>query len=148
MTQDLAQLLDRKQPDGSPFFADDEVREVIPLLAAGIARGFPGVTFPEFVVLAVGEVAEKAGVNDKTSPAEMWPAIERYYQEHPSRLASELERLLRSASSSGLDGARALATALGVETSKKPLDSGVRPEGTVPAGPAARFAALDKTKKR
>jgi hypothetical protein len=147
-TQALAQLLDRKNADGSPLYSDEQVRAAIPMLAAGIARAFPGVTFPKFVVECVGDAAAAAGIDEKTPADQVWPLLEKWTLANQNPLAAEIEKLLRqsAAGSGGIDGARAAAAALGVEVSRQPLDGGVRPEGTVPAGPAARFAALAKTK--
>ena len=148
-TRELEALLEKKGPDGQPLFSDDEVREVVPLLAAGIARGFPGAELPKFVVECIGDVAIKAGIDQATPAAMVWPTLERYYLEHPSPLVAQIEGILRRVGAGGaIDGARAAAAALGVVTSMKPLDGGERPGGTVPAGPAARFAALKQTPKK
>jgi hypothetical protein len=145
--RNVVELLNRRRPDGVPVFADAAVREVIPLLAAGIARDFPGASFSDFVFEAVGDVVQKAGIDDNTPASELWPALERYYENHPNPLIGELNRILRSAGATNAqDRGRALGSLLGVETSRAPL-GGVRPAGTVPAGPAARFAALKAATK-
>jgi hypothetical protein len=56
-------------------------------------------------------------------------------------MVREIERVLREElGADSLSAARALASAMGEKAKIQPLQSGGRPEGTLPAGPAARFA--------
>lgn len=145
MERQVAALLERRNEDGEPFFSDAVVREAISFMCIGLKRAAPSIELPRFALECVGELAEKAGVTAEDPPDEVVSKLAAYHEHHRSPLVRELEALLRSSMGDGAqDAARRFAKWFGNDTKLASLETGERPEGTVPAGPGARFAVMNR----
>ena len=145
MERELRALLEQRTPDGKLVFSDEDVRAVLPVVAMAVARVVPDVVFPRFVMELIGAVAQQAGVKASATPEQATAALSQYYAKHPlpARLVAAVERLLAGEMATLTPGAaRNIARVIGATVTSQPLDSGVRPQGTVKAGPSARFAAM------
>jgi hypothetical protein len=59
----------------------------------------PNVRLSNYIVEGIGEVALKAGIDDKTPPDDVWPKLQRYYQDRKCPLVMALERVLSTLNS-------------------------------------------------
>lgn len=93
----------------------------------------------------------RAGLDPSLTSEQLEAAVARYLEGHPlnptvvAAFKAVAQRLVEENAPHAADVAVALSM-VGGETSKTPLGGGVRPAGTVPAGPAARFK-MDPKKK-
>jgi hypothetical protein len=146
---ELFELLSRQDANGQLRYSDDDIRELVPFLALGVVREFPGVSLPTYVVEAIGNVAVRAGITEGTPAERVLPALEQFYATNSAPLVEAVRAILhRVGAGAALESARTAAAALGIEASLRPLDSGARPEGTVRGGASARFLALKQTEKK
>lgn len=150
MDAEVQAVLDARAPDGSPRWSDEELRAVLPIMCLAIARAFPTAELPPYAEEAVGSMSLAAGVTESDDEPTVLAKISRHIEGLVTgkELLAALERAMGSSLGAGnLDAARASAALLGVSVNKEAL-SGHRPEGTIPAGPGARFASLAKTPKK
>jgi hypothetical protein len=128
--------------------SDEEIEAALPILFLGAARGLPDLVLPPAAEERIGRFMEDHGLSGAATPDALLAGLDRVLQEARSPLLSALARFFReeSARSDG-GGARAFAAFVG-SAAKGVLDSGVRPPGTVAAGPLARFLVEDLRTKR
>lgn len=77
----LARILAKKRSDGSFYFSDEDLGELIPalFLQTGVELG----SAPRWIKGLVVEVAHKAGVVADMSPKEILASLSAYYAAHP-----------------------------------------------------------------
>jgi hypothetical protein len=133
MSELAAQLKDVDEQTG---------RAVIALLCldAGVIADLPRP-----LVELVGTFVVAAGMTGKEEPSLLVEKTRAYIEARvPPAIRQTYERLKRDAIANGQSTSSAARTLLGIDEKRGPLDSGARPEGTVPASPLARFLVQKK----
>lgn len=131
--------------DGAPDLSREDVEDVTAVLI--LLSGAPVDDPRELAVLAA--FGERAGVNGDT-PEQLGDRVAAYFEGRSSlAFVSALVQLVREDAAHGAGDARAVGAVIGkVAGASGVLGGGTRPDGTVPAGPAARFAAAEKLPRK
>lgn len=126
---------------GAPNLSRDDVEDVTAVLI--ILSGAPVDDARELAVVTA--FGARAGI-DGDAPEQLGARIAAYFESRASiALVSALIQLVREDAASGALDAHAIGAVIGRAAGVTGvLGGGTRPEGTVPAGPAARFAAAKK----
>lgn len=143
----LLSVLDRRADDGSPRYSDEEVLHFLPLVFLTVAPSAEQrAALPDAVIRLLGLFADKAGIDPDASAEDVTHALERYYEAHPvnPELLQAFQSFVREELFAGSPRDDAFASfASGSAPKRTPLESGERPQGSVP-GPLARLAKLPK----
>lgn len=146
VVSELSELFFGTRSDGSPAFTEDELRNFLPLVFLRAARSPAAPPMSKAVERFLADFAAKLGVEPKMPADEVQKRIAEHYAKHPVNpaLASAFERVLREQTAlHGADGAsRRLAEFLGEQVTTEGYRPGApKPEGSLRAGPLARFQA-------
>ncbi len=144
----LMALFERQTPDGTYHYSDADVRHYLPFLV--IAAKVPTESLNADMQKLLGQFVVDAKLDLKQPAADVQAAIVAYYDEKPANreLQTEVQKFVREELQAGGAGGDAAMAALlgGAATTTGVLGGGVRPEGSVPAGPMARFAVVPPKK--
>lgn len=139
--------------DGRPAFTEDELENFLPLVFMRAMKASDAPTMSPRVELFLAEFAAKIGVRPGMSAHEVQGRMAAHYEAHPVNpaLATAFNQVLREQTAlygaSGTMGR--LAEFVGERMTNEGYRAGApRPEGTLPAGPLARFKAADTLPKR
>ncbi len=142
----LKKVLRKKSNDGAWRYSDEEVRYF--LIHEILVSGANLTDAPKAVLVAIGDLAAKAGAKPGDPPAHIKGAMEAYFKAHPvsPELRAEMQDAIKHALEAG--GINQLGTALqkalGQEQRSGVLGGdGKLPAGAVRAGPLARFTVPD-----
>jgi hypothetical protein len=147
---ELLNVFTRQGPTGQPAFSEDEIRNCLALLFVMLSQQFSSDSGPG-VLNAFASFSRYLGIDANDAPEAASQKIVEHYRKNPVNpaLKSQLEQTLREflQSESGEVEMQKLETLIGSPGFKGALSSGnPRPEGTVPAGPMARFAPISEKK--
>jgi hypothetical protein len=94
----LAAIFNRKNPDGSFHYSDEDVRHWLPLII--IAGGFPADTWTAEMTSAMAQLAVNAKLDAEHDDEALKAKIDAYYTRYPvnPELARELEELVGAVS--------------------------------------------------
>lgn len=139
---DLIRIFVRKDEDGAFVYDDKEIREFLPLLLAALLQASNAGRIPGQTEAILGRYYAGLGISPGASDEEVRAKMAAHYAQKPinARLLSDFRAFLRDHATDLESPEQAeafLAFAGGAKS--KPLDSGERPEGTIPAGPMAAF---------
>ena len=144
---EMERLFLAKDAAGEFVIDDEATRVALGVFALTLAQTLTPEGLPPALLQQVEHVLTRAQVAEADAPEAIRTKIDGVVDATPGARAAvdALHRLAREAAASGDTAALtgALGRVLGKEERRGVLDSGPRPEGTVPAGPAARFN-LDK----
>lgn len=130
----------RENKDGTYFFTDAEVQHFLPWMIMRINADLE--TLDDGALTLFAQAATAAGVQGGMPPEEVEAKFDAYYKAKPlhPELVKAFEGAFRDVNAAGSDvKAGAFAKMTGAATNRAVLDGGKRPEGTIPAGPMARF---------
>lgn len=144
--QELSALFLGTRADGTPSFTKDELLHFLPLVFLRAAQSAAAPRLSKPVERFLAEFATKLEVGPETPAEEIQRRIAAHYAAHPVNpaLARAFERVLREHTAlHGSEGAsRRLAEFLGEQLSNEGYrPDAPRPEGSLRAGPLARFQA-------
>ena len=144
-TRALTSILLGRDQDGAPRFSEEDVLHYLPLLFIQSARGNAELADTPHVQRFLGEFAARIGVGPDTSPQEATKKIAAHYVAHPvnAALKTAFEQALREqTASAAAEALNQLAQFESVRTKPEGYRADRPPqEGTLPAGPLARFQA-------
>jgi len=145
----LVSQLVAKDGNGAHVVPDVEARAVVALLSLAVRKANPKVELNAFVLGTVGTFAVEAKVAPEDPPDAMIRKLENHLIGLLSaQLRTRLETFFREElAQGGADMTRQVADLMGLQRPKGVLDAGVRPQGTVAAGPMARFQVQVPGKK-
>lgn len=145
----LVNQLVARDNTGAHVVPDVEARAVVALLSLAVRKANPAVELNAFVIGTVGNFAVDARVAPQDPPDTMIHKLETHLIGLLSpELRNRLETFFREElAQGGADLTRQVADLMGLERPKGVLDAGVRPQGTVAAGPMARFKVQAPAKK-
>jgi hypothetical protein len=135
----------RQNADGTYFFTDAEVQHFLPWMIMRVSVDLD--TLDEGALTNFARACGEAGVQGGMAPEEVEARFAAYYQAKPlhPELVRAFEAAFRDVQAAGSDAAPgAFGKMTGAATNRTVLDGGKRPEGTIPAGPMARFQVKPK----
>lgn len=135
----------RENPDGTYFFTDADVQHFLPWMIMRVGADLE--TLDDGALTLFAKACGSAGVTGGMKPEDVQAKFDAYYKATPlhPELMKAFEGAFRDVQSSGSDaGAGSFAKMTGAATNRTVLDGGKRPEGTIPAGPMARFQVKPK----
>jgi hypothetical protein len=145
---EILRIFDQRDAEGEFIYSIDDLRAVMPVIFLSTARAVPDLALPPRAMESIASLVAAAGIDADDPPAEAAAKLEVYAEKRTKsaqRLLSEIQGAFSNAASAGqLDTARSLGALIGVEAKLEALESDHRPDGTVRAGPAARFLVGDK----
>lgn len=146
VVSELSELFFGTRSDGSPAFTEEAVLNFLPLVFMRAARSPAAPPMPKAVERFLADFAAKLGVEPKMPADEVQKRMAAHYAKHPVNpaRASAFERVLREQTAlHGADGAsKRLAEFLGEHVTTEGYRPGApKPEGSLRAGPLARFQA-------
>lgn len=145
---DLIRIFVRKDADGALVYDADEIREFLPLLLAALLQASNAGRIPGQTEAVLGRYYQGLGLSPGASEAEVRERMAAHYAEKPinPRLLSDFRAFLREHAGDLESPEQAEAfLAFAGSAKNKPLDSGERPDGTIPAGPMAAFKSRQST---
>jgi len=137
----------QRDAEGALVYREDEIREFLPLLLAALLEASGTERTTQQTEAILGRYYANLGLKAGASDDEIREKMRAHYADKPlnPRLLSDFRAFLR-AHAADLETPGNAETFLGFAAGVRagPLESGPRPEGTIPAGPMAAFQASKK----
>lgn len=130
----------RENADGTYFFSDADVQHFLPWMIMRVGADLE--TLDEGALTLFARACAAAGVSGGMKAEDVQAKFDAYYEAKPQHpeLMKAFESAFRDVQAGGSDDkAGAFAKMTGSATNRAVLDGGKRPDGTIPAGPMARF---------
>jgi hypothetical protein len=144
-TRVLTSVFISKEGNGALRFSEDDVLNYLPLLFMQAAQAEPEFAAAKHVERFLSEFASRIGVGPNTPPEEATQKLAAHYRAYPVNpaLQSAFEQALREQTAAVTASAlQRLAELSGERASLEGYRADrTAPEGTLPAGPLARFRA-------
>lgn len=110
-TERLLRLFERQNPDGTYYYADQDVRHLLPMVVISLTSEVEISAWPTSIKELLGEFAQAAGLSVDADNTQWQAAIEQYYAAHPIEpgLLRDFQSLVRELLAQG--GAHELSEA-------------------------------------